>query len=221
MNRHPFFLTLLILPLAASPGVAQGDLGNYYQNMYLQTHLAMDLTKAAGASATTRRTAPVTMNWANRPQESALIRQIVAGSPANQRAQVQTTLVQLMQAMPTIMAEVSKQTGVPLKATNAADVCAVASVLAYQELVGKQLTNRQFDGEVRATRDNYRKPGVTQADIQNSGEKYAMCIAWLVVLKAANQPKALRDFAAQTFRLAYRGNHTEFTSTEDRGMVRK
>lgn len=220
MNRNARCLALMIVPLVALRSVAQGDLGNYYQNMYLQTHLAIDLAEAVGAPAT-KRAAPVTMNWVNRPGESALIRQIVSGAPANQRAQVQTSLVQLMQAMPAVMAEVSKHTGVPLKATNAADVCAVASVLAYQVLVGKELTNRQFDGEVRATRDNFRKPEVAQADIQNSGERYAMCIIWMVVLKTANQPQALRSFAAQTFRLAYRGDYTEFSSTEDRGMVRK
>ena len=221
MSRRTFFMTLLLLPLMTSRSSAQGDLGSFYQNMYLQTHLAMDLAKAAGAPATTKPAAPVTMNWVNRPAESSLIRQIVAGSPADQRAQVQTTLVQLMQAMPAIMAEVSKQTSVLVKASNAADVCAVAGVLAYQVLAGKELTNSQFAGEVRATRANFRKPGVTQSIIQASGEKYAMCIVWLVAVKAANQPQALRDFATQTFRLAYQGDYTEFSPTEDRGIVRK
>lgn len=91
----------------------------------------------------------------------------MAGAPVSQRAQVRTSLIQLLQAMPAIMAEVSKQTGVAVR----------ASVLAYQELTGKALTNRQFAGKVRATRSNFKKPDVTQADVQNSGEKYAMCLA--------------------------------------------
>lgn len=222
MNRMTCWLLVAAATLTTTRSLAQGNLGNFYQNMYLQTHMAMNFADMAGASkARTRSAAPVTMNWTNRPSQSALIRQIVAGAPAAQQTQVRTTLVQLMNAMPTIMAEVSKQTGVGVKATNAADVCSVASVLAYQELSGKELTDRQFAGEVQATRANFRKPTVTQADVQESGEKYAMCIAWLMVLKAANQPQALRVFADQTFRLAYRGDYTEFSSTPDRGMVRK
>lgn len=33
----------------ASPGAAQGNFGNYYQNMYLRTHSAMDFEKLAAS----------------------------------------------------------------------------------------------------------------------------------------------------------------------------
>lgn len=213
MKSYSFMLGLLLWVVSAR---AQGNLGNYYQNLYLQTHLAADLGKMAGSGSGSRpTTGQGTLRWNTNPAQSALVRQLTASAQPQQRTEVRTTLTKLLQTVPVMVAEVKKQTGVAVAANNSADLMSICGVLAYQELTGKSLTDAQFANQVKNTRSNLIRRGLSAAAAQATGEKYSIALAWMAVLKAAGQPQALRTYAEQVFRLAYGRDYTNYHITEE------
>lgn len=216
MKTYPIKLLLPMLLLRTATVYAQGNLGNYYQNLYFQTHMAANFEKMARSGSSGRATTGQgTVRWNNNPAQSALLRQLVANAEPQHRTEVQATLTKLLQTVPVMVAEAKKQTGVAVEANNAADLVSLGGVLAYQELTGKELTDAQFANQVKNTRLNQIRRGQSAATAQALGEKFSIALAWMAVLKTVGQTQALRDYAAQVFRLAYGGDYTQYHITDE------
>ena len=237
MKRFACFLTAA-LSLLTSAGQAQnldynGSLGNLYANLYTSTMGAgsamTGLNGKSPAKAAPRVSAPA--RWTINPQSSATIKRVVASVAPDAQAGAQKLLGQLLTAYPQMSKAAGEGYGIALDPNDVRDVGSLAGALAYQELSGNVVTNAQFAAERAGTRRNFAKPnGATAASMQEYGEKYAIAIGMMAVLKGqAKDPKnpnsalakqQLRSLAQQTFTAAYLdADYTKFAAT-DKGIVK-
>ncbi len=226
-------LALVVFAPAAQP---QG-LGGYYANMYLQTHMAMNMLNRFGSGGgggrrtrRVRRVVAASPVYVTSPSHSVVIARLVAAVPAANRSEARSHFVQLMKAYPALMSAAGKSVGFALRPNDLRDATTVGCVLAYQELTGKELTNTQFAAERKATYRSFAAHRLTRAQAQESGEIAEMAICLMADLKAyetssqnknpAETRQQMRQLALDTFRSGYHSvEYTKFAPTS-RGIVK-
>ncbi|MBC8103917.1 MAG: hypothetical protein H7Z41_15190 [Cytophagales bacterium] len=248
MKRIPLFAAVtafvcLALAMPVVPGASvltaahaqnldyNGSLGNLYQNLYLSTHLGMGSARS-GRSSRRRRTPRVSApaKWTLNPKRAAILRRVVAAVPAPDRVKTRAVLEKTLATYPAIARAASQGYGVPLRADDPRDAAALAGTLSFEELSGKDLTNAQFAANRALSRRLFASEYIDAANMQDSGETYALAIGLMALLKAYSlDPKnpdpdltrrQLRGLAQDTFRVAYRNpDYTKFAPTS-KGLVK-
>ena len=226
MKRTIFFIAATLALLTPASHAQDINLGNYYQNLYFQTHAMMS---HAGGARRVRRTA-ASPKWTLDPKSSSVIKRMVGTASAADRAAARTALEKILASYPALMQAASKEIGVTLRVNDTRDAATLAGVLAFQELTGKDLTKAQFIAERNATNRSFSASSSNSAQLQESGETYALAIGLMGSLKAyAQDPKnpnpdltrqQLRGLVENTFRVAYQSaDYTKFAAT-DKGIVK-
>ncbi len=237
MRKSVSALAALVVFGFAAPSVhaqdidVDGSLGNYYQNLYVQTHIYGALTRHGG-----RRTVRAVRHvhaspvWSLSPDRSAAVSRMVASAPPASRPASRAALSKVLGAYPAIVRLAGKSEGVMLHPADVRDTATLAGVMSYQCLIGHDLSRAQFLAERSATVRWFADHDLTPAQVQQTGDTYAMAICLMPVLKAyENNPqnkdpeltrRQLHQLALNTFRTGYQSaDYTKFAATS-RGIVK-
>ena len=217
-------------PARAQDINVDGSLGNYYQNLYLSTHWIPIVNRSIGRLTHSGRRVHAAPVWNISPSHAAVVNRMVAYVPPASRPACRAVLQKTLALYPGIVRVASRGEGVTLHPTSTTDAATLAGVLSYQYLIGRDLTQAQFLAERKSTERWFASHDLSSAQMQQSGETYAMAVCLMGALKAyEGNPqnknpeltrRQLHQLVFNTFKTGYRSaDYTKFAAT-NRGIVR-
>lgn len=135
-----------------------------------------------------------------------------------------------MSLYPALVRAASQGEGVPLHATSTPDTATLAGALSFEALTGRDLTRAQLTAERNLTRQLFSAGNISSAQMQSSGETYALAVCLMAVLKDYEKSpqnknpdrtrQQLHQLALNTFRTGYQSaDYTKFAATS-KGIVK-